>query len=114
MNFGISEVAMEVALNGFSARQNIIAQNIANINTPGYKSETLSFQHALAAGIKARNLSHVPFTITESSGSQVTNGNNVSLDQEMTALLQNSLDYTTTLSQEQNYWKNLDFIEAHA
>jgi flagellar basal-body rod protein FlgB len=39
------------ALNGLSARQSLIASNIANIDTPGYAPQSIDFESALQAEI---------------------------------------------------------------
>jgi len=39
------------ALNGLSARQSLIASNIANIDTPGYAPQSIDFESALRAEI---------------------------------------------------------------
>jgi len=39
------------ALAGLSARQSATANNIANINTPNYRAQTVSFESALAASV---------------------------------------------------------------
>ncbi len=36
------------ALDAYSTRQKVIAQNVANITTPGYKSKSVSFEEHLA------------------------------------------------------------------
>ena len=35
-------------------RQRVIANNIANINTPGYHAQRVEFENALAASVKSR------------------------------------------------------------
>jgi flagellar basal-body rod protein FlgB len=39
------------ALNGLSARQSLIASNIANIDTPGYAAQSIDFESALQSEI---------------------------------------------------------------
>jgi flagellar basal-body rod protein FlgB len=70
-----------------SARQNLVATNIANSDTPGYHTQDIDFQSEFqsAAGI-SRPL--------EVDGLQVKNdGNNVSLDRESRLLAENALRF---------------------
>lgn len=70
-----------------SARQQLTAANIANADTPGYKTRDISFREELeTATAKPRNV--------EVSGLPVRNdGNNVSLDREARNLAENSLRF---------------------
>ena len=47
--FDTTQIGLERALSGSSLRQQAIAQNIANVNTPGYRRQDVDFQSALAA-----------------------------------------------------------------
>ncbi|GAA4674454.1 flagellar basal body rod protein FlgB [Frondihabitans cladoniiphilus] len=89
----VTSKALESALDGLSMRQKAIANNIANINTPGYTAERVSFEDALAASVKNGNGS-VEATISRSLEPTNTNGNNVNLDTE-------TLSNTTTVLQYQ-------------
>ena len=70
-----------------SARQNLVATNIANADTPGYHTQDIDFQSEFqsAAGISR------PMDV---DGLQVKNdGNNVSLDRESRLLAENALRF---------------------
>jgi len=73
-----------------SNRQKVVASNIANADTPGYKTQDIDFQSALrsaAGGIQP--------TATEVSGLRVKNdGNNVSLDRESRLLAENAMRFS--------------------
>src|SRR4051794_37870740 len=45
--FDTTQIGLERALSGASLRQQAIAQNIANVNTPGYRRQDVDFQSAL-------------------------------------------------------------------
>lgn len=47
----ITTKALTAAIRGGMARQQVISQNIANADTPGYKALTVDFEGALAAAI---------------------------------------------------------------
>lgn len=73
--------ALSSALNGLSARQAATANNIANINTPNYKAQVVSFESALAASVQAGSGTVAPTTATSLEPTQL-DGNNVNLDTE--------------------------------
>lgn len=52
--------ALEKALCGVALRHQVIANNIANIETPGYTPRQVSFERALRAAIQRDNSSPVP------------------------------------------------------
>jgi len=72
-----------------SARQKLVASNLANAETPGYTTKDIDFQQeflALAKGEKAR--------VQEPEGLAVRNdGNNVSLEREARLLSENALRF---------------------
>ncbi|ARC55696.1 Flagellar basal body rod protein FlgB [Frondihabitans sp. 762G35] len=89
----VTSKALESALDGLSMRQKAIANNIANINTPGYTAERVSFEDALAASVDAGNGSAAP-SMSRSMEPTREDGNNVNLDTE-------TLSNTTTVLQYQ-------------
>ena len=54
------------ALGGLSARQSLIASNIANIDTPGYTPQSIDFESALRTQVEAEGLASgaMPLTTT--------------------------------------------------
>ena len=70
-----------------SARQKVVASNIANADTPGYKTRDIDFQSELRSAIGAPQSFEV-------GGLQVKNdGNNVSLDRESRLLAENDMRF---------------------
>ena len=69
--------AIYAALNGLAARQRVIANNVANIETPGYIAGKVSFEDSLRAAIAEGDPS----------------GNNVSLDNEVVSMTDTDLRY---------------------
>jgi flagellar basal-body rod protein FlgB len=43
----VTSIAVTSALDGLSARQRAIANNIANVNTPNYHAKRVAFEDAL-------------------------------------------------------------------
>lgn len=97
-------VAANQALNASALRQQVIANNLANINTPGYRRQVVHFESSLQAALAHRDnplaapfapsLSSVtPEVATVSSTSERTDGNNVDPEAENVALAQNAIKY---------------------
>ncbi len=88
---------------GATQRQQLLANNLANANTPGFKRSDVDF-HAVLQQVFAGNpaladLSQVTFQPqTDSTGSMRQDGNNVDVDSEMASLSQNTLDYQAMVS----------------
>lgn len=83
-----------VALDGLAERQRASAENIANIQTPGYLARTVEFEDTLRQQMLG---SRVPddgaITSGRSNAATNTNGNNVQLDEEMVRLQDTQLRY---------------------
>jgi flagellar basal-body rod protein FlgB len=88
----VTAVALTSALDGLSARQKAIANNIANVNTPNYHAQNVSFEAALAASVKAGD-GHVAPTTTPSLDPTRLDGNNVNLDTETLSNIDTVLRY---------------------
>ncbi len=73
-------------------RQNTIANNIANINTPNYHAKRVQFEDALAASVSAGNGYAAPTVSTSQEPTQL-NGNNVNLDTETLSNVDTVLRY---------------------
>jgi flagellar basal-body rod protein FlgB len=86
--------ALRVALSGLSARQNAIADNIANIETPGYQAKKVKFEEALSQAVNAGD---APSSVSPSTLSSLEptrlNGSNVNLDTETLSQVDTSMRY---------------------
>ncbi len=85
--------ALQFALNATVDQQQAIANNIANLNVPGYKAEKVSFQSSLANAIQNGGIAAV--TISQEPLLPGVSGNNVSLPTETTLMLKNNLENQT-------------------
>ena len=100
--FDTTQMALERALSGASMRQEALANNLANVNTPGFKRSDVDFHGVLAAALESGlqdqvdEASFAPVTDTQSA--MRADGNNVDADQEMAALSQNGLEYEALVS----------------
>ncbi len=103
---------LSYALDGLSMRQKAISNNIANVDTPNYKAERVSFESQLQAAIDNENSSGLTMTTTntkhlghatqfspasmtveQNSSTMRNDGNNVDIDLEMTSLAETTLRY---------------------
>lgn len=84
--------ALTSALDGLSLRQRAIADNIANVNTPGYHAKRVQFEEALAASADEGS-GRVAATTAESLEPTRLNGNNVNLDTETLSSIDTVLRY---------------------
>ena len=85
--------AIYAALNGLAARQRVIADNVANIETPGYIAGRVSFEDSLRSAIAGQDPGATSVVTTRSSDPVNVNGNNVSLDNEVVSLTDTDLRY---------------------
>lgn len=88
----VTSVALSSALDGLSLRQRTIANNIANVNTPDYHAQRVTFEDALAQSVRARD-GHVAATTQSSLDPTQLNGNNVNLDTETLSNVDTVLRY---------------------
>jgi flagellar basal-body rod protein FlgB len=88
----ISFDAMSSALDALSLRQRVIADNIANVQTPGYQAKRVEFEDALTAAVK-HGSGTVKATTQTSLEPTREDGNNVNLDTETLQNIDTNLRY---------------------
>jgi flagellar basal-body rod protein FlgB len=93
-----TQIALEQALAGAAQRQQVLANNIANANTAGFKRSDIDFQstlsQALGQGASADQIASIRFTPQSDTSTAIkADGNNVDIDQENAALAQNTITY---------------------
>ncbi|GAB1694683.1 flagellar basal body rod protein FlgB [Krasilnikovia sp. M28-CT-15] len=94
----VSSSALRVAVSGLAARQRAIADNIANIETPGYHARKVKFEEALSGAVSAgRSPSSVAPSVQQSLEPTRLNGSNVNLDEETLSHLDTTMRYQLTL-----------------
>jgi flagellar basal-body rod protein FlgB len=93
--FDTTQNGLERALTGASLRQQAIASNIANVNTPGYRRQDVDFQSALqsAWGDKSDVERVQPAVGTDPSAQVRQDGSSVDIDVEAAAQARNGLQY---------------------
>jgi flagellar basal-body rod protein FlgB len=83
------------ALDGLATRQNVIADNIANVDTPGFRATSVDFETSLRAAMQRGEMSSdgVAPTTQASNAPVGTDGNNVDLRQESLSAVQTQFQY---------------------
>ena len=89
--------ALQAGLRAANLRQSVIANNISNLNTPGYRRSTVEFGERLAEALRSSR----PADLTKRAGEIVrplttpvnANGNDVDLDTEVGGLIKNTTMY---------------------
>jgi flagellar basal-body rod protein FlgB len=106
--------ALEKALDGLSLRSQAISHNVANVDTPNFRSSEVSFEQDLQAALRGgrRNLAlagtnaqHLalagprtveavqPKAVSVRNGTLRNDGNNVDIDREMARLAETQLSF---------------------
>lgn len=102
----VTSAALTSALDGLSLRQKAIADNIANVNTPGYHAQRVSFEDALSASVAAGN-GTATATVQRSLEPTQLNGNNVNLDTETLSNIDTVLRYQFAAQAEGNLFQGV-------
>ena len=109
---------LQKGLDAAQKRQDVIANNIANVDTPGFKASNVEFESymkdALASGDDTFQANttmpqHIQFgsgsamdvqpqVVTDNSTSMRMDGNNVDIDAQMSSLAKNSVWYDTLVA----------------
>jgi flagellar basal-body rod protein FlgB len=81
---------LERYLDLLSARQKLVTSNIANGDTPGYKTKDIDFQFEFMSLVDGTK----PATIEPKGLVEKPDGNNVSVDRESRLLAENAIRFT--------------------
>ena len=82
------------ALDGVALRQRVIADNIANVDTPGYRASSVDFETSLRAAIASGEPGAALAPEVLPTDTPVgANGNNVDLRKETLAAVQSQFQY---------------------
>jgi flagellar basal-body rod protein FlgB len=87
----IATVSLQSAMHGLATQQQVTANNIANLETPNFTAQDVSFESSLAAAIAAGDPSQATVTTSPTTDAAGVNGNNVSLDRELVSVTKNQL-----------------------
>lgn len=106
-------------LDGLWARQKVISDNIANVDTYGYQAKTVRFEDQLKAQIQAnagnteqtiRGIEETQPVIEESTnGTLRLDGNNVDIEQQNVELARTQLNYLYSLRVLSDHFSRLKY-----
>ncbi|CAM4342488.1 flagellar basal body rod protein FlgB [Paenibacillus phoenicis] len=115
---GLGFDRLETAIQAANLRQGVIANNIANVDTPYFKRSSVSFESMLQAEMNGNmpalqgrrtDVRHFvigpttevpePVVSVDQSTAMNNNQNNVDIDSEMTKLAENQLRYNAYIEQ---------------
>jgi flagellar basal-body rod protein FlgB len=82
--------SIEQFMNLVSARQKVVASNIANVDTPGYQTKDVDFSSELQSQMSGSK----PNVIEVSGLKNKNDGNNVDMDREARLLAENALRFS--------------------
>lgn len=107
---------LEKAISASSLRNQVISQNIANVDTPGYKRKTVAFEEFLSDAVQQNSFKgqrtdprHIPIGENDidnvdlrvrqdnQSMSVRLDGNNVDIESEMAAMAKNTIKYNALI-----------------
>ncbi|MPY94781.1 MAG: flagellar biosynthesis protein FlgB [Acidimicrobiia bacterium] len=83
---------LKVALAGLSAQRQAFVDNLANVETPGYRAARVDFESSLRrAAQSGSDAPGLEATETRSTAPTRLNGNNVAVDEELLSMTDNGL-----------------------
>ena len=101
--FDVTQKSLEVALHGTELRQQVVANNLANVNTPVFTRSDVEFGPALAEALQFSGTNSAvggvsPVVKTDNQSTMRADGNNVDVDREATYLAQTQLQYSALMA----------------
>ena len=116
--FDTSFKALDAALGAAGKRQEVLANNLANVNTPGYKREDVKFDGVLSKALAAAQsgdsaaLNHLsPSVETDSAAVAMrADGNSVDVDQEMAYVAENNIRYNALVQLAQKKLETMKYV----
>lgn len=111
---------LETSMQATAMRNDVIQNNIANIDTPGFKKQDLEFESVLGdvinngktTGTIKLSMAQPVLTSPNSHLSYRLDGNNVDVDTEMMALYNNSIRYDVYVNSINSLYKRIDTVLA--
>ncbi len=105
IQFSGTDAYLRAAMSGLAARQRTVANNVANVDTPGFKASQVSFEDTLKTamnraqrGLPGQSQAALNSAASQSSLIDATStrgdGNNVDIDREMEILSEANLTYS--------------------
>jgi flagellar basal-body rod protein FlgB len=104
ISFSGTDGYLRAAMSGLAARQRAIANNVANVDTPGFKASEVRFEDVLKTAVSQAkpgstlDQAHLNAAAARQTQADATStradGNNVDIDREMEMLGEANLNYS--------------------
>lgn len=115
--FDVTFQTLDLALGAAGKRQEVLANNLANVNTPGYKRLDVDFDGMLAKAVDAARTGDRsaldalrPGVNTDDAVAVRADGNSVDVDQEMAFLAENNIRYNALVQLSQKKLETLKYV----
>jgi flagellar basal-body rod protein FlgB len=115
--FDVTFQSLDLALGAAGKRQEVLANNLANVNTPGYKRLDVEFDGMLAKAVDAARAGDRsaldamrPGISTDDQVAVRADGNSVDVDQEMAFLAENNVRYNALVQLTQKKLEGLKYV----
>ena len=99
--FDNTQLGLERAISGAAMRQEVLANNLANAETPGFRRSDVDFHSTLAAAMKTGSSSRIDaasFSPQTDPQTLRADGNGVDIDVESANMAKNGLEYEALVS----------------
>jgi flagellar basal-body rod protein FlgB len=87
----VTSLTLRTALSGLAQRQKVTANNIANVETPGFTASQVDFEASLADAVSSGDPGAAGASVTGTGDAPGVNGNNVSLEREIVTATKTTL-----------------------
>lgn len=84
---------IETALDAVSMRQQVTANNIANMNTPGFKASRVEFEANLSRAMAHGNPARAGAQVVQAQTAENPDGNTVNMADEQAILVKSNLQF---------------------
>ena len=102
---------MQGGLDGLALQQQMILQNLANADTPGYKAKSVSFENILANTSGAKNGDYaIRATVYEENDPMRPDENTVDADKESILLTQNYIQQMAMYNKISESFSNMRYV----
>jgi flagellar basal-body rod protein FlgB len=111
--FDVTTTALDVALRGAELRQTALSNNLANVNTPGFKRSDVTFEDALASALSGTqdDVASVEPSIVAGTGTAMrADGNNVDADSEAASLAQTQIVFDSLMAIDSKRLRSLSSL----
>jgi len=108
----LSARIVEQAIDAASLRQQVLAHNLANAMTPGFKRSRVDFETELARALAAgKNPDQVrPLVVQEADSIGRADGNNVDVEAESAKMAANQIWYSALTRQISDHFSRLRMV----